>query len=386
MTALVLAGLFRRPLRTALTVFSLAASVAVLACLVSFGQGYQGGLRTELDRMGMQLMLVPLGCPYDAAARVLKGRALESSLPAAALEVVRRDPAVAVAAPVYTAALVRQSENRTDLWVGIDESTRMLKPWWRLTPGSTWFAGPDSVILGAEAAAVEMRRPGDRLYSPETRRELAVCGVLERSGTNDDSLFFVPLETAQRMFREPGRLTAVAIRLKDPSLVGGAAERLQRIPGAQVVTITEMMGAFLNLLGAARSLVLAISLVAIAVSGLSIFNTMMAAVLERTRELGILRAVGMSRLGAFSLMALESLILAASGGAAGLLLALAGGRAIESAVRPYVPLAPAAGLPSVTGQAALLCLALMALLGLTAGAYPAWQASRLRPADALRLE
>ena len=144
-----LKNLLRRPVRTGLTTLGLAVSVAVLACLLSFGEGYQRGLRTELDRMGMQIMVVPLGCPYDAAARVLKGRALDVTLPGDALAAVRSDPAVAVAAPVYTAVVPRPTEQRTDLWVGVDEATRTLKPWWKLTDGSKWFDGPNSVVLGA---------------------------------------------------------------------------------------------------------------------------------------------------------------------------------------------------------------------------------------------
>src|SRR5205085_459490 len=99
-------------------------------------------------------------------------------------------------------------------------------------------------------AAVEMRSVGDKFYSPELQREFRVAGILDRSGTSDDSAFFVQLRTAQEMFSQQGRLTAIAIRLKDPNLAAGAAQRLQSISGAQIVTMTEMMGTFLNLLGA----------------------------------------------------------------------------------------------------------------------------------------
>src|SRR5439155_4857637 len=158
--------LTRRRLRSALTLAGLAVAVAVMACLLAFGQGYESGLSRELDRMGMQLMLVPLGCPYDAAARVLKGRSPEVSLPESALAAARRDPDVAVAAPMLMAAVPRPEEKRTDLWVGLDRSALALKPWWKLTAGSRWFQRSDDVILGAEAAATELRAPGDAFYSP----------------------------------------------------------------------------------------------------------------------------------------------------------------------------------------------------------------------------
>ena len=295
MLLLAFRNLVRRPLRNALAVAGLAAAVAVLACLSAYGSGYRRALGAELDRMGLQMMLVPLGCPYDAAARVLKGKPLENSLPESALDDARRDPAVAVAAPLFMAALPRPTGGRADMWVGLDESALPLKPWWQVKTGEKLFPGDDSVILGCDAAEVEMRAPGDWLYSPETGRRLRVTRVLERSGTSDDSLFFVPLHTAQRMFQQTNRLTAVAIRLRDPAQLPEASERLQRIAGAQVVTLTEMMGTFLNLVGAVRTLLISIALVAVTISVLSVFNTMLAAVVERTDELSVMRALGASR-------------------------------------------------------------------------------------------
>ena len=386
MLLLALHNLLRRRLRTALTVSGVAIAVSVLACLLAFGEGYQRELGRELNGMGVQMMLVPLGCPYDAAARVLKGKTLDVSLPAACVETARRDPAVDCAAPLLLATVPRPAEGRTDMWVGVDEAIRPLKPWWKTREGAVWFSGSDSVILGAEAAATEMRKVGDTLYSPETGRRFHVCGILERSGTSDDSQFFIPLATAQAMFHQPGRVTAVAIRLHDPALTGEAQIRLQAIPGAQVATLAEMMGAFLNLTGAVRTLVFAIAIVAVVISALSVFNTMLTSVLERTGELAILRAVGASRTHVFGLLALEGLLLTLCGCIIGLALALFGGHGLETVVRQHVPLAPAASLLVLTPDIVTHCLVLCAAMGLTAGAYPAWQASRLHPAQALRVE
>src|SRR5438874_1378582 len=137
------------------------------------------------------MMLVPLGCPYDGAARVLKNSSLETELPEAALVAARGDPAVAVAAPLLIAAVPHRNDKRTDIWVGIDETALLLKPWWKVKSGSRWFEKTNEVILGADAAAVEMRSPGDKLFSPEANCEFRVAGVLNRSGTSDDSAFFV---------------------------------------------------------------------------------------------------------------------------------------------------------------------------------------------------
>jgi putative ABC transport system permease protein len=386
MLLLAIRNLIRRPLRTGLTAAGLAAAVAVLVCIWSFGNGYKRALGTELERMGMHLMLVPLGCPYDAAARVLKGKTLENSLPESALQEARRDSAVAVAAPLLMAALPRPETGRADMWVGLDQSALALKPWWKTKEGTNWFLNAESTILGVDAAEAEMRAPGDWLYSPETGQKLQVAGILERSGTSDDSLFFVPLATAQRMLNQPGRLTAIALRLKDPSELRAATERLQRIPGAQVVTLTEMMGTFLNLVGAVRTLLLSIAVLAIAISGLSVFNTIMAAVVERTCELSVMRAIGASRYQVMRLIVLESVILASAGTLAGLGLAVVAGSGIENAIRQITPLAPAERLLSPTMGIVLQTALLGIVAGGIGGLLPAWRASRLQPAQALNAE
>jgi putative ABC transport system permease protein len=379
-------NLSRRPLRSTLTAAGLSVGMIVMGCVLAFGEGYRGSLGTELDRMGMQMMLVPLGCPYDAAARVLKGKVLENSLPVSAVESARNDPAVAVAAPLLIATTPRPEEGRTDQWVGMDRSALELRPWWRAKAGEAWFPDDDSVILGSEAAEVEMRAPGDKLFSPEGGRVLKVAGILERSGTSDDSLFFVPLKTAQAMFSQPGRVTAVAIRLKDPALLPEVSERLQKVPGAQVVTITEMMGTFLNLVGAARALLLAIAVVAIAASALTVFNTLLGSVLEQTGELAVMRAIGASRGQLFALVTAQGLALTVAGTAAGLALAQGVAPLFEQMVRQWVPLAPEGSIVRFTAAVLGECVLISVAVGLLAGLYPAWQASRLQPAAAMRAE
>lgn len=386
MLRLAYQGLLRYRLRATFVIGALAVPIAVLLCLSSLGSGYERLLRTELDGMGVQLMLVPLGCPYDAAARVVKGQTLDHTLPEAALAQVRNDPAVAVAAPLLIVALSRTEEKRVDLWIGIDEAGQQIKPWWKAQAGSAWFKGKDSVILGSEAAVIEMREPGDKLFCPEANRTLNVDGVLARSGTTDDNFFFVPLRAAQEMFGQPERLTAIAIRLREPDMVREVAQRLQQIPGAQVVTLTEMMGVFLNVVGSVRIVLEAITLLAVTVCALGVFNTMLAAVLERVDELAIMRALGASRAHLFVLVTLESSLLAAAATGVGLSLAAFGGHYLEEIIRPFLPMTPTGRLWDLTGPDLARIVILCFVVGVFAGIYPAWRASRVQPAIALKPE
>jgi putative ABC transport system permease protein len=387
MGALPFKNLHRRKLRSGLTALSLAAATALLFSLLAFNRGYQRALQSQLDRMGAQLLVVPVGCPYEAASLILKGGQVTNTLPAAALAEVRAQPEVEVAAPLFMAAIPRPEEGRTDVWCGIDGAMRKLKQYWRLTPGSRLPAAPNEILMGAEAANTEQRSPGDLFYSEKTAREFKVAGVLERTGSGDDGFFFIPLATAQQMFGKQGQLTAVAVRLKDPAEIDTVARRLGRIRGAEVVTVSELMGAMLNLVGAARFLLLCIVTIATTIAALGVLNTMSAAVLERTAEIGVLRAVGASRADVFGAVWSEGTLLALIGGALGIALALIAGGALEAGVRRLMPMAPA-GASLLAPDPSLMagCLLFVGVVGALAGIYPALRAARLSPTAAIRSE
>jgi putative ABC transport system permease protein len=379
-------NLWRRKLRSGLTTASLAAATAVLFSLLAFNSGYQRALQTELDRMGAHLLVVPVGCPYEAASLILKGGQVPNTLPAQALEQIRSQPEVDVAAPLFMASIPRPEEGRTDVWCGIDGEMRRLKQYWRLSPGSRLPTAPNEILMGAEAANTEQRAPGDRFYSEKSEREFKVAGVLERTGTGDDGFFFIPLCTAQRMFGKPGQLTAVAIRLKDPTRIAAVSRRLSHIRGAEVVTVSELMGAMLNLVGAARFLLLCIVAIAVTIAALGVLNTMSAAVLERTAEIGVLRAVGASRIDVFAAVWTEGTLLALIGGLAGIALALVVGRGIETLAQRWMPMAPAGPVLAPDPALAIGCLLFVGAVGALAGIYPALRAAALSPTAAIRSE
>jgi putative ABC transport system permease protein len=381
MLKLVLRTILRRRLRSILTVSGIAVAVSFLLLVDQIAAQYRQQLLKELNAMGVHLMLVPLGCPYDAAARVLKGNTLETSLPETALTEAQADPEIAIAAPLLIAAVPRPNQGRTDMFVGLEENGIALKTWWKAAEGVDQFPSDDSVILGADAAQLEMRAPGDLLSSPETGRTFKVAGILQRSGTSDDSLFFVPLRTAQAMFRSAHRLTAIGIRLRDPATLSDVSARLQRIAGAQVVTQTEMMGTFLNILGTVRTLLQSIGWIALCASVTGLMNTLLMSVAERAFEFSLFRAIGASRVQLFQMVALEGSVLTIAGIVLGAMACFAFGVLAVDFARPYLPFfSQFTFRPAALGIALLIGVVIAPLASL----FPAFRAARSEPAEALK--
>ena len=263
LTGLALRNLRRRPIRTVLTVLSVAVAVAVLFSLLMFNTGYQRALKGQLQQMGVHLMVVLIGCPYEAASLVLEGGKIESYLDADVAEKIAAMDGVQIAAAQLMQAIVRPEDGRTDIYLGIDDATLQLKNWWRLDgtdkqPTADLLEAPDAVVMGYDAALIEQREEvGELLWVPEIESEFKVSGILAATGSQDDGFFYIPLETAQEKFGRGEQLTAVQIRLSDPSRAAEIGDKLETMfPNAQVIRMEELLGSMTALMGSAQALTL----------------------------------------------------------------------------------------------------------------------------------
>jgi len=377
-------NLFAHKTRTAITLVSVIVAVAVLFTLLSFNKGYDRALKTQLQGMGIHMLVVPVGCPYEAASLILKGGKISSYLPSTVLAQVESLPQIEIAAPSFMSGIVRPEEGRTDIFLGVDSTILKLKNWWKLK--GAFPTKPNEMVLGYDVTLIEQSHAGDQIYVPEKDATFDVVGELAPTGTEDDGFFYIPLATAQDMFDHPGELTSIMIRLKDPADAPVVAAKLGTIKGAEVVTMGELLGTMMNLMGSAKALLLSIVLIVIVISALGVLNTVLMSVFERTKEIGVMRATGAAQAHIFGLVWLETLMLSLLGGIGGLGLALVGARALESLVKRFLPLAPKGSVIALEPSSFLLIMAFVLGIAVVAGFYPALRAARAKPIEALRSE
>jgi len=260
-----------------------------------------------------------------------------------------------------------------------------MKKYWKIK--GEYFKDENSLIMGGDAAYIEQtENPGEKFYVKEKDKEFTVTGILERTGTKDDGFFFIPLKTAQEMFGQPNKLTGIAVRVKDPTLIPSVVEKLEKLPDAQVITMSQLMGTMMNLVASAKTLILSIIMIAIVISALGALNTVLMSVFERTKEIGVMRAMGAGRENVFQLVWLETLTMSIISGFLGLGMALLGMKIVEKVIKKLLPLAPQGSVVSFDLNILLISLGFVILIGLLAGIYPAYRASKLKPIEAIRTE
>lgn len=379
---LALKNLLRRRGRTALTVMGVAVAVAVLFSMLAFNAGYSSQLNRELEGLGIQVLAVPKGCPYEAASLIIHGGVIPKYLSYDDLSSVQAIDGIDIATPM----LLQQyyHDNQPHIVYGISAADmQRLKPW--RVEGR--FFGQDeghALVVGRGVAEKENLKLGDIIPFGPAQEPFTIVGILEATGTEDDDFNFLPIAEAQRVFDRPGQMTAVAIKLKDISQTAAISARLEEIPDIQTVTMSQVMGTILNLVGSARTLLTSVIVVAVVISAMGIMNTLLMSVNERRQEFGMMKAVGASGWDIGRLILTETLFITVGGGLLGVGLSVIGSSLVEGFVRGIIPYSPAGRLITFSPGLFGLCLAFSVVIGLLCGLYPAIKSSRLTPMEAIR--
>ncbi|MEO0083752.1 MAG: ABC transporter permease [candidate division WOR-3 bacterium] len=380
-------NLLRRKIRTVLTIQGIAIAIFVLFSLLSFQNGYKNSLTRELDDLGINILAVPKGCPYEAASLIVHGGVIPKYLDETDVEQVRQIDGIELATPIFLGQIYEPEQERTSIIYGIlPEEYTKIKPGWKIQGQYFITTDTNAIVIGNEVAYQEKLNVGDEVYFPSISKVYKVTGILQRTGGQDDGFYFLPLAEAQRIFNKSGKITAVAIKIKDLSQISELSEKLEQISDIQVVTMAQVLGTILNLIGSARTLIFSVVVIALIIGTLGIVNTMFVTIYERRREIGIIKAIGADNIDVVKLIVLETLIIAIIGGIEGSLLSIFGGRLIENFVRGAIPYAPKRMLFTFQFANFGIAIAYSIIIGVLAAIFPSIKAASLSPLETIRKE
>jgi ABC-type lipoprotein release transport system permease subunit len=241
------------------------------------------------------------------------------------------------------------------------------------------LTGNHQIMLGrsmADALQIDVGEPIDLSGS-----RYRVVGIFE-SGISWEGLGgVISLRDAQSFTGRPRKVTMYAVKVHDPQQAESVVAQINsRIPQAHAALSGEFVDQMPDMQNA-DGILNGISALAIIVGGVGVLNTMLMAVLERTREIGVLRALGWRRRRVLGLIMRESLLLGMLGGVTGIGIALG--------IAALITIAPVIGdavVPQWGGDVFARAAGVALLLGLMGGLYPAYRATRLQPVEALRYE
>jgi putative ABC transport system permease protein len=382
-------NLKRRKSRSFLTIGGVAVAVAVLVCLLGFNAGYQEALTSDIDKMGYQVVVTAKGCPYEAATLILNGEAGLRFMDEDIYKQIISDPDIDKITPLLAQVAYdpekKDGKGGFNSYLGIEKSYIELKPNVQFKSGE-WFSSDDAneVIMGYDAAESEQKTVGDKISIPNKDVTLVIVGIFERTATQEDGEIFLPLKTTQRIFEVGGKLTGIGIKLKQIEKISEFEERLYPIASIQVISMSQVKGTILNLVNSAKILIMSVAFIAIFVAIIGVINTILMSVFERTQEIGIMKAIGASKLDIFKLIWIETLIICTLGGIFGSIVAIFGGNFTELLVRKVMPYAPGGKLLLITPELLLFSFFGVIIIGIISGLYPAFRAASMRPIEVIR--
>jgi len=357
--------LWRQRTRTALTMLAIGISIAAIIALGGFADGMVITMNQMWRASQTDLFAVQAGVDSDFSAideRV--GARIEA-----------RPDVEAVAGLIWTA--VNTDEMSFLMVFGYHPREYAIRHFY-IIEGEP-ITARHQAIIGKQAAEQMGLQVGDTLRL--LRSSFRVVGIYETGLSYEEVGAVIGLREAQVLTGKPHQVMYYQIKLRDPNQAETVLEELgQDYPDVDFALAAEAVQSMSDF-AVMEQMVNQISILAIFIGGLGMLNTMLMSVLERTREIGVRRALGWRRRHVLGMILGESLVLGVLGGVVGILIGLGLGRLVSLLPGLYGGMAPLYG-PRLFVQA----LVVAAVAGTVGGLYPAWRATRMSPVEALRHE
>jgi putative ABC transport system permease protein len=394
-----LGSLRARPLRTALTTFGVVLGVAVILAISATNASTLAALTQVFSQASGKAHLTvtasdnsALGFPAEALDRISAVGGIAALAP-----VVRGQASLADADSPGQMDLSMLGAAAGGLTIyGVDPALDVLVRYYKIVEGEFLAPGRDAydIVLVKNYADEEEIRLGNEiaLITPGGNARFRVVGLMEKEGPgqlNNGAFGVIPIETAREVFLRASDLDQIDVVARPEAAAGAALEKLKAAlqtrlgpdytvtyPAAQGQRVSQMLSGYqmgLNMFSA----------IAIFVGAFLVYNAFSMTVVERTREIGMLRTLGMTRRQVMRQILTEATIV----GMAGAVLGVAAGILLSRGLIQVMGLVVAQDITIVRVPAAGIVTALLVGLSVTlaAAAIPARQASRVSPLEALRV-
>ena len=390
-------------LRSLLTTVGIVVGVAAVIVLVGLGNGMKSNFNAQFSKLANQITITPAkgavpdgGVPHNL-----------SDQDVTALQNPQRAPDIAAVSPAMVGTVTVTAGQAKDKASMVGATENYLEMVNRHTVAGGWFAGTQ--VSGGARVVVLGQSALHLLYGPDadpaqvigtsirlSRNNFKILGVLSDDG-QDDNVVIVPFGAARTYLvgNSGGAVDQIIVKSTSVDTVEQAAGEAVGILDAQhsirsatnrdfnVRTFTELLRQSTQFINFLTMFIVAVAAISLLVGGVGVANIMLVSVTERTREIGIRKAVGAPRRAILRQFLSEAVLLTGLGGLIGVIL----GVGITLTAAALLPkFAPSIPVPILTATPVLIAFAVSLAIGIAAGGYPANRAARLRPIEALRFE
>ncbi len=367
MNRMILANLVHRPFRTIISVVAVAIEVTLILLIVGLSIGMLEDGRNRQAGIGADIMVQP---PNSSLLMGVSGAPVSVKV-ADKIKLLSHVVAVApVVTQLSTAGVVEVID-------GIDMDTfDAVSGGFRYLSGGP-FQGPDDVIVDDLFASSKHLKVGDSIET--LNHQFRVCGIVEHG---KGARKFLPLKTIQELIGAQGKATIFYVKLDNPDNADEIVRAIKRIPGMQQYGVHSLKE-YLSLMTSSSvpmfsTFIDTVIAIAMIIGFIVIFQAMYAAVMERTRDIGILKSLGAGKLYIVNVVLRETVLIAISGVLLGIVISYAARAGLRTKFQT---------LPILITKGWLLRATIIAIVGSMLGAfYPALKAAQKDPIDALAYE
>ncbi len=375
-------NLKRRKAKMAFLTIGLMVGIATIVTLVTLTRSMSSDIERKMDEFGANILITPQsnGLSMNYGGISLGGVTFDQheirEEDLAKIKTITNHKNISAIAPKVLGGI--KVGTHDVLLVGVNfESELKMKQWWQIFGEAP--KGDNEVLLGSDAAKVLNASTNDSIQiKGETFK---VSGILEQTGSQDDSLVFASLGKAQKLLGKEGKITLAEVAaLCSGCPIGDMVTQIaEKIPDAKVSAIQQVVEGRLKALDQFKRFSYAMAGVVIFIGSLIVFVTMMGSVNERTTEIGVFRAIGFRKSHIMRIILFEAALVSLLAGFLGYAVGMGGAKL----ALPFMAESKNAHLIWDT-TVAFGSIGLALTLGLLASLYPALHASKMDPTEALR--